>query len=70
MIDICIYYKHNIVCNVKHSLFDVSIIEKYFIKYDNKEIINNKYFFYKDSLPYPIQIYKKNIIDVSNRYIK
>lgn len=37
IIDIAITYKHNIVFNVNHKLFDLSVIQKYFNKYNNDE---------------------------------
>ena len=52
---IAFIYKHNIVFKKKHKMFDVSIIENYFSKYDNKEIIIDKrsnFFFEVPSLDY------------------
>ena len=63
IIDIAIAYKHNIKFNVeKLHFFDLSVIEKYFNKYNNNEIITDKYnFFYKSKLSFPNDIYKQNI---------
>ena len=41
IIHIAIALKHNIKINVKHRFFDVSLIEKYFNKYNNSEIITD-----------------------------
>lgn len=63
IIDIAIAYKHNIkINNIKLQFFDLSIIEEYFSKYDNKEIIrdNKRYFFNKYILPFPERIFKEN----------
>ena len=49
VIDIAIAYKHNIKINVKKiDFFDLSVIEKYFNKYNNSVIIRDKnnFFFY------------------------
>ena len=71
IIDIAITYKHNIKMNVKkHNFFDVSIIEKYFNKYNNNEIItDDKNFYYRDKLPFPNEIFKQNI-EESNKILK
>ena len=63
IIDIAIAYKHNIKINVKKlNFFDLSVIEKYFNKYNNNEIITDKYnFFYKYKLPFSNDIFKQNI---------
>jgi len=43
IIDIAIKYKHNIKINVKKLNFlDLSVIEKYFNKYNNSEKITDK----------------------------
>ena len=47
IIDIAIEYKHNIKFNVKKlKFFDLSVIEKYFNKYNNNEIITDKHNFF------------------------
>ena len=63
IIDIAIAYKHNIKINVKKlAFFDLSVIEKYFNKYNNSEIITDKYnFFYQNKLPFSNDIYNENI---------
>ena len=63
IIDIAIAYKHNIKINVKKlNFFDLSVIEKYFNKYNNNEIITDKYnFFYNNKLPFSKNIFKQNI---------
>ena len=60
IIDIAIAYKHNIKINVKKlNFFDLSVIEKYFNKYNNNEIITDKYnFFYSSRLPFSNAIFK------------
>jgi len=61
-IDIAIAFKHNIKIYVKHKFFDVSIIEKYFNKYNNSEIItDNNNFYYSNKLPFSNDIFKQNI---------
>ena len=65
IIDIAIAYKHNIKINVnvkKHDFFDLSVIEKYFNKYNNNEIIRDgSNFFDCSRLPFSSDIYKQNI---------
>ena len=63
IIDIAIAYKHNIKINVKKlNFFDLSVIEKYFNKYDNSEIItDNNDFFYRSRLPFSSDIFEQNI---------
>ena len=63
IIDIAIAYKHNIKINVKKlNFFDLSVIEKYFNKYNNNEIITDEYnFFYRYKLPFSNDIFKQNI---------
>ena len=61
-IHIAIAFKHNIKINVQHRFFDFSLIEKYFNKYNNSEIITDGYnFFYKSKLPFSNAIFKQNI---------
>ena len=58
IIDIALVYKHNVIFNVKHSLFNLKIITDYFSKYNNNEIITDNYnFYYKSKLPYSKEIY-------------
>lgn len=63
IIDIAIAYKHNIKINVKNlHFFDLSVIEEYFNKYNNNEIITDEYnFFYSSRLPFSNEIFKQNI---------
>ena len=63
IIDIAIAYKHNIKINVKElNVFDFSVIEKYFNKYNNSEIItDNNNFFYSSRLPFSNDIFKQSI---------
>tara|TARA_B110001469_G_C9544175_1_gene270136 strand:- start:96 stop:875 length:780 start_codon:yes stop_codon:yes gene_type:complete len=60
IIDIAIEYKHNIIFkNTSHYLFDISVIENYFKKYNNNEKIISE-FFDNNSLPYPKDIFTKH----------
>ena len=66
IISIAIAYKHNIkinpVINKLLKFFDLSVIEKYFNKYNNSEIITDKdNFFFTSRLPFPNDIFKQNI---------
>ena len=62
IIHIAIAFKHNIKINVQHKFFDVSLIEKYFNKYnDSKIITDKKNFFYNSRLPFSNAIFKQNI---------
>ena len=63
IIDIAITYKHNVKLNVKINFFDLSVIENYFNKYNNSEIIteNKKHFFDRNILPFPNDIFGKNV---------
>ena len=63
IIAIAIAYKHNIKINVKKlHFFDLSVIEKYFNKYNNNEIITDKdHFFFTSRLPLSNDIFKQNI---------
>jgi hypothetical protein len=61
VIDIAIAFKHNIKINAKCRFFDLSVIEKYFNKYNNSEIITDDYnFFYSSKLPFSNDIFKQN----------
>ena len=61
IIDIALVYKHNVIFNVKHSLFNLKIITDYFSKYNNNEIITDNYnFYYKSKLPYSKEIFQQN----------
>ena len=61
-IHIAIAFKHNIKINVQHRFFDFSVIEKYFNKYNNSEIItDNLNFFDRNKLPFENAIFKQNI---------
>jgi len=63
IIHIAIKYKHNVKFNVKLNFFDFSVIENYFNKYNNSEIIteNEKNFFDKNILPFSNDIFEENI---------
>ena len=64
IISIAIAYKHNIKINVKKlKFFDLSVIEKYFNKYNNSEIItDDKNLFFRNSkLSFPNAIFEQNI---------
>jgi hypothetical protein len=63
IIDIAIAYKHNIKINIKKlDFFDLTVIEKYFNKYNNSEIITDKNdFFYIRNLPFPNEIFTQNV---------
>ena len=67
IISIAIAYKHNIKINAKKlNFFDLSVIEKYFNKYNNSEIITDKNnFFYNSRLPFPNDIFKQNIEEIN-----
>lgn len=53
IIDLAIMYRHNIKFNSKHELFDLSIIENYFNKYNNSKIITDRHnFHYLNILSY------------------
>ena len=54
IIDIALFYKHNIQFKVSHKLFDLKIIHDYFCQYSNNEILKDaKKFFYQQRLPFP-----------------
>jgi hypothetical protein len=63
IIHIAIAYKHNIKINVKNlNFFDLSVIEKYFDKYNNSKIItDDNNFFYTSRLPFSNDIFEQNI---------
>lgn len=63
IIDIAIAYKHNIIFYTrKHNFFDISVIEKYFSKYNNSEQITNRYnFFYRYKMSYSNKIFTENV---------
>jgi len=46
IIDIALYYKHDIQFNVEHKFFDLKVISDYFSKYNNNIKITDKYNFY------------------------
>ena len=61
IIDIALFYKHNIQFKVSHKLFDLKIIHDYFCQYSNNEIlrdVNN--FFYQQRLPFPKEVFNNN----------
>ena len=71
VIHIAIALKHNIKINVQHKFFDLSFIEKYFSKYNNSEIIKDRYnFFYTSKLPFSNAIFKQNIEEKKKYYRK
>ena len=60
-IDLAIAYKHNIKFNVRHGLFNLSVIERYFKKYNNSDKITDiDQFFYRQKLPYPPDTFTRN----------
>jgi len=63
IIDIAIAHKHNIKFNVKILYFDLSVIVKYFNKYNNSEIIKDKKknFFGQNVLSFSNDIFKQNV---------
>ena len=63
IIDIAIAHKHNIKINIKKlNFFDLSVIKKYFNKYNNNEIITDKHnFLFSNRLPFSDDIFKQNI---------
>ena len=71
IIHIAIAYKHNIKINVKNpNFFDLTVIQKYFSKYDNSEIITDNYdFFYICKLPFSDDILLQNI-EERNKILK
>lgn len=61
IIDIALFYKHNIQFKVSHKLFDLKIIHDYFSQYKNDKVLkNDSSFFYKQRLPFPREIYNDN----------
>ena len=44
IIDIALYFNHNVTFNIGHYFFDISVIENYFSKYNNNEILTGEYF--------------------------
>lgn len=61
IIHIAIAFKHNIKINVQHRFFDVSLIEKYFNKYNNSEIITDDSNFFGHQAAFSNAIFKQNI---------
>jgi len=69
-IDIALAYKHNIKINFHIQFFDLSVIEKYFSKYNNNTIITDKNnFFYRHKLSFPNDIFKQNV-EERNKILK
>lgn len=61
IIDIALFYKHNIQFKVSHKLFDLKIIHDYFCQYSNNEILRDaNNFFYQQRLPFPKEIFNNN----------
>lgn len=63
LIDIAIAFRHNIRFDAKkHSLFDISVIQKYFDKYQNTDKITDPkdHFFYKQLLPFPEETFTQH----------
>tara|TARA_B100001758_G_C18297928_1_gene550727 strand:+ start:293 stop:1024 length:732 start_codon:yes stop_codon:yes gene_type:complete len=59
MIDIALTYKHAIKFRISHRLFNIKIIEDYFSKYNNSDLVTDKYnFYYKNKLPYLNETYQ------------
>ena len=63
IIHIAIAYKHNVKINVrKLNFFDLSVIERYFDKYKNSEIVTDSSdFYYTSRLPFSNDIFNQNI---------
>ena len=63
IIHIAIAYKHNVKINVgKLNFFDLSVIERYFDKYKNSEIVtDSSHFYYTSKLPFSDDIFNQNI---------
>ena len=64
IISIALEYKHNIKINIKIQFFDLSVIEEYFNRYNNSEIIESN-FYNQFELPFPYEIFKKNREEVN-----
>lgn len=66
IIDIALFYEHEISFKCKHKLFDVTIIENYFKKYKNEEILTHPFNFFGNVTEYikkiPEDMYEKNNI--------
>ena len=61
IIDIALFYKHNIKFNVTHDFFNLEIIENYFSKYNNKEEIKDPYnFFFSYKLNFLPEVFNFN----------
>jgi len=70
IIDVALYYKHNIIFQVKHNLFNLKIISDYFCKYNNNKIIHAGWnFFDRSKLSYPKEIFEINN-EKRNRILK
>ena len=63
IIHIAIAYKHNVKINVRRlNFFDLSVIERYFDKYTNSEIVtDSSHFYYTSRLPFSNDIFNQNI---------
>lgn len=63
IIDIAITYKHNVIFNTKkHDFFDISVIVKYFSKYNNSKKITDRYnFLHKHKMSYSNKIFIENV---------
>ena len=67
MIDIAIAFKHNVIFESDHTLFNLKIISDYFIIYNNIEFINSEdNFFSKKNLPYSKEIFEENAEERNN----
>ena len=61
IIDIALFYKHDIEFKEKHKFFDLKIIEKYFYKYKNDKILKNNFNFHNnENFIIPSHVIKEN----------
>ena len=51
VISLALINKHNICFKIRHCLFDLKVIEDYFRKYDNKQIVTDKDNFFYTEIP-------------------
>ena len=61
VIDIALFYKHNICFKTTHEFFNVKIIENYFNKFKNDEIIKDTDYFYNlNKLSIPNKVFNND----------
>ena len=70
IIDIALQYKHNIVFKKKLTFFNLKIIENFFNKYHNNNIVADKYNFHDYTMRYKINILDENIKIRNNLLVK